>query len=158
MADFKAKKSDILVSTSVIEVGIDIPNATIMMIEGAERFGLSQLHQFRGRVGRGQEQSYCFLFPQLWSPKIKKRLGTIASTTDGFRIAEQDLKIRGPGEIYGQRQHGLPDLQMASLFDIILVKEARVAAEEIVAIDPKLKRYPQLEKQIKKFRKKVHLE
>jgi len=158
MKEFREKKKDILVSTSVIEVGVDLPNATVMMIEGAERFGLSQLHQFRGRVGRSRFQSFCFLFPQLWTAKVRKRLKVIVSTADGFKIAEEDLKIRGPGEIYGQRQHGLPDLRMASLTDLSLIKRTREAAQEIIQKDPALKSYPQLRGQLREFKAQTHLE
>jgi len=158
MADFKAKKSDILVSTSVIEVGIDIPNVSLIMIEGAERFGLSQLHQFRGRVGRSSHQSYCLLFPAIWSEKINKRLAVIINSNDGFKIAKQDLKLRGPGEIYGLKQHGLISLKMASLFDIILVKRTRQAAKQILDKDPELLKSPDLKQALTQYQTKVHLE
>jgi len=158
MSDFKAKKTDILVSTSVIEVGIDIPNASLMMIEGAERFGLSQLHQFRGRVGRSSHQSYCLLFPAIWSDKINKRLSVIVNSNDGFEIAKQDLKLRGPGEIYGLRQHGLIDFKMASLFDIILVKKTRQAAEQMFSKDPKLDAHSTLKNELILNQLKAHSE
>jgi ATP-dependent DNA helicase RecG len=158
MNDFKDGKIDILVSTSVVEVGIDVPNATIMMVEGAERFGLAQLHQFRGRVGRGKYQSYCFLFTESPSKKTAKRLQAIMECQDGFKLAEKDLEIRGPGEIFGQKQWGIPDLAMASLTDIFLVEKTRNAAKEILEKDWQLKNYPALKGKIEEFEKEIHLE
>jgi ATP-dependent DNA helicase RecG len=158
MKDFKNGKIDILVSTSVVEVGIDVPNATIMMVEGAERFGLAQLHQFRGRVGRGKYQSYCFLFTESPSKKTAKRLQAIMECQDGFKLAEKDLEIRGPGEIFGQKQWGIPDLAMASLKDIFLVEKTRNAAKEILEKDWQLKNYPALKRKLEEFEKEVHLE
>jgi ATP-dependent DNA helicase RecG len=128
MKEFKKGKTDILVSTSVVEVGVDIPNVTVMIIEGADRFGLAQLHQFRGRVGRGKEQSYCFLSTDSTAKKTHQRLKAILTAKDGFELAEKDLKIRGSGDFIGTRQWGLPDLTMASLDDLGLVKKARQAA------------------------------
>ena len=156
MRKFAAGKIDILISTAVVEVGIDIPNATVMMIEGAERFGLAQLHQFRGRVGRGKHQSFCFLFTDSQQDVTKKRLESMISCYDGFELAEIDLQIRGPGELAGIRQSGLPDLKMASLTDIILIKKAKRAAEEI--IDEDLEKYPALEKKLTEFETERHLE
>jgi len=132
MDDFYDKKYDILVSTSVIEVGIDVPNATIMMIEGSDRFGLAQLHQFRGRVGRGEYQSYCFLFSENSSIQTQKRLKYMETCTDGFKLAEKDLELRGPGEVYGVRQSGLPDLKIASLTDVDMIKLAQKEAVEMI--------------------------
>lgn len=135
MADFKAKAFDVLVSTSVIEVGIDVPNSTIIIIEGAERFGLSQLHQFRGRVGRGEHQSYCFLFTTNSEQAKSQRLKAMEEFDSGFHLAEIDLKLRGPGEIYGFRQSGLPDFPFpASLFQPELVVKARRAAEKAMGL------------------------
>ncbi|MCU0607886.1 MAG: hypothetical protein MUF78_10825 [Candidatus Edwardsbacteria bacterium] len=116
MADFKRGAIDILVATTVIEVGIDIPNATVMLVEQAERYGLSQLHQLRGRVGRGGEKSYCILLPgKKMSDDAKARLEIMQQTTDGFKIAEKDLELRGPGDFWSTRQHGLPALRIANL-------------------------------------------
>jgi len=156
MKKFHARKLDILVSTAVVEVGIDVPNATVMMIEGAERFGLAQLHQFRGRVGRSSYQSYCFLLAESWSQNIKRRLGAMVRCHNGFELAEIDLQIRGPGELSGIRQSGLPDLKMASLSDTILVKKARKAAE--IIIKNGLEKYPKLAQKLTEFETERHLE
>ena len=140
MAAFAAGTLDILVSTTVIEVGVDVPNATIMVVENAEQFGLSQLHQLRGLVGRGTEKSYCILFSDARSENTKTRLRAMTETNDGFRIAQQDLELRGPGDFFGQRQHGLPSLKVADLHcDLELLHTARRAADELLAADPDLK-------------------
>ncbi|MBI4975591.1 ATP-dependent DNA helicase RecG, partial [Candidatus Peregrinibacteria bacterium] len=144
MSDFKENKINILVSTSVVEVGIDIPNATIMLIEGSERFGLSQLHQFRGRVGRGEHKSFCFLFTGPLSEEGKIRLKSMEQHSSGFKLAEIDLKLRGPGEIYGIRQSGIPDLKMASLTDSESIEKARKSAQTIIEKDPSLKTHDKL--------------
>ncbi|HUT96075.1 MAG TPA: ATP-dependent DNA helicase RecG [Candidatus Paceibacterota bacterium] len=156
MADFRNKKTDILVSTSVIEVGIDMPNATVMMIEGADRFGLAQLHQFRGRVGRGKYQSYCFLFST--SGESTSRLRALAKCENGFELAEKDMEIRGPGQFYGVAQSGLPDLAMASLKDLNLIKTTRQEATELLKKDPGLRSYPFLAEKLSQFKKTIHLE
>ncbi len=148
MADFKENKINILVSTSVVEVGIDVPNATIMLIEGAQRFGLAQLHQFRGRVGRGEHQSYCFLFTGPLSEEGKTRMKAMEIHHSGFKLAEIDLSLRGPGEIYGIRQSGIPDLKMASLTDSVTIEKARKSAQEIINKDPLLKSHEKLAKKI----------
>jgi ATP-dependent DNA helicase RecG len=140
MADFRAGNLDILVSTPVIEVGIDIPNATVMLIESADRFGLSQLHQFRGRVGRGKEQSFCMLLAENPSEIGRERLDIIENTQDGFKLAEADLKMRGPGEFFGTRQSGLPDLRMAKISDVALLELARNEAIELFQVDPGLEK------------------
>jgi ATP-dependent DNA helicase RecG len=143
MTAFKGGSIHILVSTSVIEVGVDVPNATIMLIEGAERFGLSQLHQFRGRVGRSQKQSYCFLCTSPDAEGSFTRLKAMVDHHDGFRLAEIDLKLRGPGEVYGVRQSGIPDLKVASLTNGVLVVRVRKAAEHMVETG-KLESHPVL--------------
>jgi ATP-dependent DNA helicase RecG len=140
MRRLRAGEIPVLVSTPVIEVGVDVPNATMMVVEHAERFGLSQLHQLRGRVGRGSAQATCVLVaPYQRGEDVHKRLHTMASTTDGFRIAEVDLEIRGPGEFLGTRQSGLPDFRVANLLrDTRLLGLARATAEEWLATDPDL--------------------
>ncbi len=140
MAEFRAGNLDILVSTPVIEVGIDIPNATVMLVESADRFGLSQLHQFRGRVGRGKEQSYCMLLAENPSEVARERLDIIENMQDGFKLAEADLKMRGPGEFFGTRQSGLPDLRMARISDVALLELARREAVKLFQSDPALER------------------
>jgi len=158
MEEFKNKKTDILVSTSVVEVGIDIPNAAVMIIEGADRFGLAQLHQFRGRVGRGKHQSYCFLFTSRNTQTTKARLKALIDCENGFELAEKDLKIRGPGEVYGIRQSGIPDLAMASLGNIQLVEQTRKQANYLLDKDPDLNNYPLLDKKLADFRQRIHFE
>lgn len=138
MIAFRNQEFDILVSTSVVEVGVDIPNATVMVIEGANHFGLSQLHQFRGRVGRGKAQSYCYLIPDNENSFENRRLQVMTETNDGFVLAEEDLRQRGPGDFLGTRQAGALNLQVASLADTKLIKEAREIAEKVLAEDPDL--------------------
>ncbi len=143
MTAFAAHETDILVSTTVIEVGVDVPNAAVMVVENAERFGLSQLHQLRGRVGRGKHKSYCILISDNQNEETKQRLKVMTKTTDGFKIAEEDLRLRGPGELFGQRQHGLPGLKIADIgCDTNLLREAQGAAEKLLAVDPDLHRHP----------------
>ena len=139
MCRFRLCQLDILVSTPVVEVGIDIPNATVMLIESADRFGLSQLHQFRGRVGRGKEQSYCLLLAENPSEVARERLDIIEKVQDGFQLAEEDLKMRGPGEFFGTRQSGIPDLRMAKISDIALLELARNEAISLFKNDPGIK-------------------
>jgi len=165
MNKFLKNEIKILVATSVIEVGVDVPNATMMMIEGAERFGLAQLHQFRGRVGRSDYQSYCFLFtdnlPGESSDEPSKtldRLKALENCYDGFALAKMDLKFRGPGEIYGIAQKGFPELKVASLFDYALIKKANEEAIKLLREDPELSGYPRLKAELSKSQKEVHLE
>ena len=158
MRDFLDNKIKILVSTSVVEVGVDVPNAAIMMIEGADRFGLAQLHQFRGRVGRSDHQSYCFLFTESDSPKTLKRLQALVDNNDGFALAKMDLKFRGPGEVYGTMQKGFPELKIASLFDYELMKSAKSEAEKLIKKDENLSNYLELKEKLGEWEKKVHLE
>jgi len=158
MKDFKEGKINILVSTSVVEVGIDIPKATIMMIEGTERFGLAQLHQFRGRVGRSDSQSYCFLFTDSKAVKTPKRLSALLRYENGFALAEKDLEIRGPGSFYGTQQWGIPDLAMESLKNVFLIEKTRKSAKELLEKNPELIKYPLLKKRLAKFQKRIHLE
>jgi ATP-dependent DNA helicase RecG len=140
MRDFKQGELDILVSTSVIEVGVDVPNSTIMLIEGANRFGLAQLHQFRGRVGRGAHKSTCLLVADSSSQDAEARLRALEQTNDGFLLAEKDLELRGPGEFFGKRQSGIPELRYASLLDVRLLELARAEAEQLFAADPNLEK------------------
>ena len=138
MALFAKGELDILVSTSVVEVGVDVPNATVMLVEGAERFGLAQLHQFRGRIGRGKHASTCLLVAGHGSEEARERLAAIETTSDGFALAEKDLELRGPGEFLGTRQSGFPDLKMSSVTDLHLVRAAREAARRVFDADPEL--------------------
>ncbi len=156
MEDFRNRKFDMLVSTSVIEVGVDVPNASIMMVESAERFGLAQLHQFRGRVGRGEHQSYCFLLTSDGS--VARRLQSLEKIDNGFDLAEIDMKIRGPGEMTGVKQSGIPDLAMAALTDLELIKKARQEAKALLEQDPKLTNYPLLRARLTAMEKIVHFE
>jgi ATP-dependent DNA helicase RecG len=138
MLAFRDGKTNILVSTSVVEVGIDIPNASVILIEGANRFGLAQLHQFRGRVGRGEHKSYCLLLADTLTPEAESRLQAVEATTDGFNLAEEDLRMRGPGEFFGTRQSGLPDLKLVKLSDTKLLELAREEARLLLEKDPTL--------------------
>ena len=155
MKDFSQNKVQILVSTSVVEVGVDVPNATVMIIENAERFGLSQLHQFRGRIGRSDKQSYCFLFSTHFnSPRLK----AMEKYSDGFKLAQMDLKLRGPGEFLGSQQSGLPDGAMKNLSNIRLVTLAREHAKEVLQKDISLKKQKELKQELDRFYSQVHME
>jgi ATP-dependent DNA helicase RecG len=158
MGQFKDGKIDILVSTSVIEVGVDVPNATIMIIEGADRFGLAQLYQFRGRVGRGGHQSYCFLLTDSVSETTAARLQAILKAKNGFELAEEDLKLRGPGQFFGDVQTGFPDATMHALQDATLVKASREAAIAVLTKDPSLTSYQALKSRFEQFKKNIHRE
>ncbi len=153
MKQFSNGAIDILVSTSVVEVGVDIPNASVMMIEGAESFGLAQLHQFRGRVGRSEYQSYCFLFTDSDSQKVKERLQFFEKNTDGFKVAEYDLEVRGPGEVYGKMQSGMSELRFATMQDGGLIKLARDVARGI-----DFEKYSSLRERVEEWERGVHLE
>jgi ATP-dependent DNA helicase RecG len=138
MHRFRSGEIDVLVSTPVVEVGIDVPNATVMLVEGADRFGLSQLHQFRGRVGRSEYKSYCLLVPDSDDEAENERLKAMETTNDGFKLAELDLEQRGPGDFLGSRQSGFAELHMARLTDIHLIEKARREAGRLFATDPDL--------------------
>jgi ATP-dependent DNA helicase RecG len=150
MDEFRAGRLDVLVSTTVVEVGVDVPNATVMIIEDAERFGIAQLHQLRGRVGRADLPSWCFLLGGSTTPEAEERLGALERTRDGFELAEVDLELRGEGTILGTRQKGASDLKLASLRrDKDLVARAREVAFELVTHDPTLDRLPELADEIR---------
>lgn len=156
MQQFLQRELDILVSTTVIEVGIDVPNASVMIIEGADHFGLAQLHQLRGRVGRGEHQGYCFLLPST-SAKPSKRLRAMEQTNNGFTLAQMDLELRGPGAVYGTRQHGSLDLRIANITDTHLIKQAKDAAETFMQSDEPLEQYPDLKNRVEKNRGLTYL-
>ncbi len=152
MADFKAKKYDVLVSTTVVEVGVDVPNASVIMIENADQFGLAQLHQLRGRVGRGEHQSYCYLMMSD-TQKPSERLREMEKSNDGFYLAEVDLRLRGPGEIYGRAQHGDLNLQIANLADTKLTKRAQSAALSFISSGEDLLQYKQLAEAVARYQR-----
>jgi ATP-dependent DNA helicase RecG len=152
MARFASGELDILVSTTVVEVGVDVPNATVMLIENADRFGLSQLHQLRGRVGRSSHQSFCYLVMSD-SSKPTQRLKEIEKSNDGFYLAEVDLKLRGPGEIYGRSQHGALNLQIATLSDTKLIARAQKQAKKFVESSSDLLQYKQLAAQVEQYQR-----
>jgi ATP-dependent DNA helicase RecG len=153
---FKDKELDMLICTTVVEVGVDVPNATVMLIEGAERFGLAQLHQLRGRVGRGDGQSYCYIVPTT-AQSVSQRLRELEQSADGFHLAEVDLALRGPGEIYGRAQHGALDLTFANLADTRLLKRARDAAVKLVEARVNLLQYKRLHEQVDRYRRLTKL-
>lgn len=161
MEQFKKKEIDILISTTVIEVGVDVPNANIMVIENAERFGLAQLHQLRGRVGRGEYQSYCILKFEGKGENTRKRMKVMCDTNDGFIISEKDLELRGAGDFFGTMQHGLPEFKIANLFeDVETLKLVQSVAMKILSEDPKLEK--DVNKQLKtlirdKFLKRIEI-
>ena len=152
MSAFAAGEIHILVSTTVVEVGVDVPNATVMVVEDADRFGLSQLHQLRGRVGRGRHKSYCILISDNRNEETRARLKVMTQTGDGFKIAEEDLRLRGPGDFFGQRQHGLPSLKVADLTcDMALLHEAQQAAADLLARDPELSGCPETARRLEEM-------
>src|SRR5262249_13560825 len=148
MEAFVNHETDMLVATSVVEVGVNIPNATVIIIEGAERFGLAQLHQLRGRVQRSSRQSFCYLFAEAKSEKTQERMKLFTSAKNGFELAEYDLQLRGTGELTGGRQWGISDLGMEALRNPKLVEAARESAKQLIADDPELSRYPLLAQRI----------
>ena len=158
MHDFKVKKINLLVATTVIEVGVDIPNATIIIIENAEMFGLAQLHQLRGRVGRSSLQSYCLLFTDSVNPDTRERLEAVVKSNDGFELSEIDLKLRGPGEVIGTRQSGFIPFKIAKLSDTKLINLAKTEAKQLLDQDPKLENFPELRPQVEALAKSAHLE
>ena len=159
MLDFKSHKTDILISTTVIEVGVDVPNANIMVIEDAQRFGLAALHQLRGRVGRGEYQSYCILKYEGKGENVRKRMKVMCETNDGFVISEKDLELRGAGDFFGTMQHGIPEFKIANLFeDIDILKQAQKAAQKIIIEDPNLKNHKELASLVdEKFNKRIEI-
>lgn len=164
MRDFSENKINVLISTTVVEVGIDVPNASVMIIEGAERFGLAQLYQLRGRIGRSSYQSYCFLFSgnekdHPVPEKTRKRLQALIQAKNGFELAEKDLELRGPGEIFGMEQSGFSnDLKIARLSDVEIIKETGEIAKSLFKNISELKKYPLLEKKINESIQTTHLE
>ena len=158
MQEFANHEIDILVSTSVIEVGVNVPNASVMIIEGAERFGLSQLHQLRGRVMRSSYQPYCFLFTESMGDITEKRLKSFLEAKNGFELAEMDLNLRGAGDLLGAKQWGISDLAMHALRNMKLVEYAREEAKSIIATDPQLESHTVLKKYIEELAKAPHLE
>ena len=155
MNSFRRGDTDILVCTPVIEVGIDVPNATAIIIEGANRFGLSQLHQLRGRVGRGKDQSYCILMAENASQEARQRLEIVEGANDGFSLAEEDLRIRGPGDYFGTRQSGLPQLRVARLSDTEILSSAREQATALLEMDAGLKAWPKLQGALEEYRQEA---
>ncbi|MDP2655664.1 MAG: helicase-related protein, partial [bacterium] len=158
MKRFENDEIDILVATSVVEVGVNVPNATVILIEGAERFGLAQLHQLRGRVLRSTHQSYCFALPESSGETTRERMKAFMQAKNGFELAEYDLKLRGAGELAGGRQWGVSDIAMEALKNIKLVEAARTEAAALVARDPDLQHYPALSLRATTADKKMHLE
>jgi ATP-dependent DNA helicase RecG len=159
LADFRSGKTPVLVTTSVVEVGVDVPRATVMVIEGAERFGLAQLHQLRGRVGRSTDPSVCFLRVRGDGGEMaRRRLEAMTRCQNGFELAELDLQFRGPGNLFGDAQSGFPDFKLATLADVVLMKKARDWASHILENDPELSSYPRLREHLDDVIENVHLE
>ena len=158
MARFSNHEIDLLVATSVVEVGVNVPNATMIMIEGAERFGLSQLHQLRGRVVRSNHQAYCFVVPESRGEPTTARLKALVNARNGFELAEQDLLQRGPGELSGRKQWGISDVGMEALKNLKLVEAARTEALELIKKDEQLSKYPLLAQLVAEHSKQTHFE
>ncbi len=158
MSEFEKGALDILVATSVVEVGVNVPEATVILIEGAERFGLAQLHQLRGRVIRSTHQAYCFVLPETFGPTTRERMKAFTSAIDGFELAEYDLTLRGAGELGGGRQWGVSDVAMEALRNLKLVEAARTEAARLVAEDPALHNYPALAARSAAALASLHLE
>jgi len=151
MERFRRGEIQVLVCTPVVEVGIDVPNATVILIEGANRFGISQLHQLRGRVGRGEHQGYCILVAESLTPEAQQRLEAVERLNDGFALAEEDLRIRGPGDFFGTRQSGLPQLRVATLADGDILALARRQAAALLRRDPQLRPWPLLRRELSQY-------
>ena len=158
MEAFAEHKTDILVATSVVEVGVNVPNATVIIIEGAERFGLSQLHQLRGRVIRSNDQAYCYVFADTKTQKTLDRLNALKTAKNGFELSELDLQLRGAGELDGKKQWGVSDVGMEAIKNIKMVEAARTKAQVLIEKDIEFKKYPLLEKRLAKFTTQVHFE
>jgi ATP-dependent DNA helicase RecG len=158
MKRFEKNEVQILVATSVVEVGVNVPNATVILIEGAERFGLAQLHQLRGRVIRSSNQAYCFALPESYGPTTKERLTALTTAKNGFELAEYDLALRGAGELYGAKQWGVSDIAMEALKNVKMVEAARSEAQALIEKDPELKKYPLLATLAKEVDEEVHPE
>ena len=158
MDEFEKGAIDILVTTSVVEVGVNVPNATVILIEGAERFGLAQLHQLRGRVIRSTHQSYCFALPETFGEATRERMKAFKNAKNGFELAEYDLTLRGAGELVGGRQWGVSDIAMEALKNIKLVEAARTEALRIVSEDPDLQQHPILAERALAADRQMHLE
>ena len=158
MNAFERGETDILVATSVVEVGVNVPNATVILIEGAERFGLAQLHQLRGRVLRSTHQSYCFALPETLGPNTRERMKALTTAKNGFELAEYDLALRGAGELAGGKQWGVSDIAMEALKNLKLVEAARSEAVALVVADPNLSHHPALLARVRTASKEMHLE
>jgi len=158
MRAFEAGETQILVATSVVEVGVNVPNATVILIEGAERFGLSQLHQLRGRVIRSNNQAYCFVLPEKLGPATKDRLKALATAKNGFELAEADLLNRGAGQFYGSKQWGISDITMEAIKNLKLVEAARTESARLVKEDPTLDEHPLLKQLLASKSEKIHIE
>ena len=158
MIDFAEGRTQILVATSVVEVGVNVPNATNIIIEGAERFGLAQLHQLRGRVLRSSHQAYCYLLAESAGGKTVERLKAVMKAKNGFELAEEDLRLRGAGELYGGRQWGLSDIGMEALKNLKMVEAARAEAQRLIKEDETFKKYPLIRERLENKKNEIHFE